>query len=68
MLTSIHLLDAEHIAIATVEKADIVLSWNFKHIVNIQKIKGFNSINLKEGYQLLEIRTPREVLLNEEKI
>ena len=57
-----HLLDAEHIAVATVEKADIVVSWNFKHIVNIHKIRGFNSVNLKEGYQLIEIRTPMEVI------
>lgn len=57
-----HLLDAEHIAIATVEKTDIVVSWNFKHIVNVHKIRGFNSVNLKEGYQLIEIRTPMEVI------
>ncbi|MBI5747483.1 MAG: PIN domain protein [Nitrospinae bacterium] len=57
-----HLLDAEHIAIATAEKADIVVSWNFKHIVNVHKIRGFNSVNLKEGYQLIEIRTPMEVI------
>jgi len=56
-----HFLDAEHIAIATVEKVDIVVSWNFKHIVNVHKIRGFNSVNLKEGYQLIEIRTPMEV-------
>ncbi|MBI5198658.1 MAG: PIN domain protein [Nitrospirae bacterium] len=57
-----HLLDAEHIAIATVEKVDIVVSWNFKHIVNVLKIRGFNSVNLKEGYQLIEIRSPMEVI------
>ncbi|MCK4765159.1 MAG: PIN domain protein [Candidatus Aminicenantes bacterium] len=67
VVTSKHLLDAEHIAIATVERVDILLSWNFKHIVNIHRIKGFNSINMKEGYQLLEIRTPREVIENERK-
>ncbi|MEK6590370.1 MAG: PIN domain protein [Nitrospinota bacterium] len=57
-----HFFDAEHIAIATVEKVDIVVSWNFKHIVNVHKIRGFNSVNLKEGYQLIEIRTPMEVI------
>jgi hypothetical protein len=41
-----HFLDAEHIAIATVEKVDIIVSWNFKHIVNVHKIRGFNSVNL----------------------
>jgi hypothetical protein len=57
-----HILDAEHIAIATVEKVDIIVSWNFKHIVNVHKIRGFNSVNLKEGYQLIDIRTPMEVI------
>jgi hypothetical protein len=57
-----HFLDAEHIAIATVEKVDIIVSWNFKHIVNVHKIRGFNSVNLKEGYQLIDIRPPMEVI------
>lgn len=52
--------DCLHIAIATLEKADLLVSWNFKHIVNIEKIHGFNSVNLKNGFQTLEIRNPRE--------
>ncbi|MCK4528453.1 PIN domain protein [candidate division WOR-3 bacterium] len=62
VISSEHFLDAEHIAIATVEGVDIVVSWNFRHIVNIKKIRGFNSVNIREGYQLLEIRTPMEVI------
>ena len=54
--------DALHIAIATVLEVDVLVSWNFKHIVNLNKIKLFNAVNLKEGYKLLEIRTPEEVL------
>lgn len=54
--------DAQHIAAATVHRADILVSWNFKHIVNLRRIHGFNSINLREEYPLLEIRTPREVV------
>ena len=54
--------DALHIAIAIISGVDVLVSWNFKHIVNLNKIKLFNSINLKEGYNLLEIRTPSEVL------
>jgi hypothetical protein len=54
--------DALHIAIATVVGVDVLVSWNFKHIVNLDKIKLFNSVNLKERYNLLEIRTPPEVL------
>jgi hypothetical protein len=44
----------------TINRADFLISWNFKHIVNIQRIRGYNSINLKNGYKLLEIRSPRE--------
>ena len=63
-----YLLDAEHIAIASIERVHILLSWNFKHIVNINRIRGYNSINLKYGYPTLEIRTPREVLDDAKKI
>lgn len=54
--------DALHIALATVNKVDVLVSWNFKHIVNIERIRLYNSINLKYGYPILEIRDPREVL------
>ena len=54
--------DALHIAIATVEHADVVVSWNFKHLVNLNRIKAFNAVNMREGYGAIEIRTPREVL------
>ena len=57
--------DALHIAVATVLKVDVLVSWNFKHIVNLDKIKLFNSVNLREGYCILEIRSPREVIENE---
>ena len=53
--------DCYHIAIATVLKADILVSWNFKHIVNIQRIHGYNAVNMMNGYQTIEIRNPREV-------
>jgi predicted nucleic acid-binding protein len=52
--------DCLHIALATINRADFLISWNFKHIVNVQRIIGYNSINLKKGYRLLEIRSPRE--------
>ncbi len=52
--------DCLHIALATINKADFLISWNFKHIVNVQRIRGYNSINIKNGYQSLEIRSPRE--------
>ena len=58
------LVDAEHIAIATINR--VLVSWNFRHIVNLQKIRGYNSVNLKYGYSLLEIRSPLEVITYEE--
>ena len=52
--------DCLHIAIATINHADFLISWNFKHIVNIQRIIGYNAVNIKMGYKQLEIRSPRE--------
>ena len=52
--------DCLHIALATINHADFLVSWNFKHIVNVDRIRGYNSINIKNGYKQLEIRSPRE--------
>ena len=54
--------DALHVALATAHTADIIVSWNFKHIVHVQKIRGFNAINLRHGFHAIEIRTPKEVV------
>jgi len=54
--------DCLHIAAATLNKADILVSWNFKHIVNLYRIRGYNSINLRMNYLSLEIRSPKEIL------
>jgi len=54
--------DATHVAAATVARADAIVSWNFRHIVNLDKIKGYNAVNLTRGYGLLVIVTPREVI------
>ena len=54
--------DARHIALATINNVDILASWNFKHIVNVARIHGYNAVNLKEGYHILEIRSPRDIL------
>ena len=58
--------DCLHIAIATINQADYLISWNFKHIVNVQRIRGYNAINLKNGYKLLEIRSPRDFVQYED--
>jgi len=59
--------DCFHIALATIHKADILVSWNFKHIVNVHKIRGYNSVNLKMGYPIIDIRSPKEIIDYEEK-
>jgi len=62
-----HIADAQHIAIASLERVDVLVSWNFKQIVNLERIHAFNSVNLKLGYPVLEIRSPREII-HEERI
>ena len=54
--------DAYHIALASANRVDCLVSWNFKHIVNYDKIKMFNAVNLRSGYPLIDIRSPLEFL------
>ena len=54
--------DAQHIAVATIARVDVLVSWNFKHIVNFRRIRLYNSVNLRQGYGIIDIRSPREVL------
>ncbi len=54
--------DALHVALATVCRTDLLVSWNFKHLVHLDRIRGFNAVNLREGYSTLEIRSPKEVV------
>jgi predicted nucleic acid-binding protein len=54
--------DCRHIAMATIYKVDVLASWNFKHIVNLDKIKGYNSVNLRLGYSMIEIRSPKDLV------
>jgi len=61
-----HLVDAQHIAIASIERVDVLVSWNFKQIVNLDRVHAFNAVNLKRGYPVLEIRSPREVVREKE--
>jgi hypothetical protein len=58
--------DALHIAVATIQKASVLASWNFKHIVNLDRIRQYNAVNIKKGYSMLEIRSPRELVKIEE--
>ena len=54
--------DCRHIAMATIYKVDVLVSWNFKHIVNLDRIKGYNSVNLRFGYSMIEIRSPKDLV------
>lgn len=65
VLTAKSETDAQHVALATVTRADAIVSWNFKHIVQLQKMKQYNQVNLSLGYGFLQIVTPKEVLPND---
>jgi hypothetical protein len=54
--------DCRHIALATINRVDVLASWNFKHIVNLDRIKGYNSVNLRLGYPMIEIRSPKDLI------
>jgi hypothetical protein len=58
--------DMLHIALATVFDVDVLVSWNFKHIVKLQKIQLFNAVNLEQGYKAIQIYSPREVATDEQ--
>ena len=58
--------DATHVAVATVARADAIVSWNFKHIVRLDKMKAYNQVNLMNGYGILTIISPKEVLIDED--
>ena len=53
--------DALHIALATVAGVDVLVSWNFRHIVRFDKIRLFNAVNIEQGYKPVQIYSPREV-------
>ncbi len=54
--------DCRHIALATINKVDVLASWNFKHIVNLDRIKGYNSVNLRLVYTIIEIRSQKDLI------
>ncbi len=58
--------DCFHIAMATINQVDILVSWNFKHIVNVKRIRGYNAVNMKLGYKTIDIRSPIEIIYNED--
>jgi len=59
--------DALHVAVATICQCRVIVSWNFKHIVNFQKIPLYNGVNLASGYGVVGIHSPQEVIAHEEE-
>jgi len=56
-----YLPDALHVALATTANASMIVSWNFRHIVNFQKIPLYNAVNTLKGYSSIAIYSPLEV-------
>lgn len=59
--------DMLHIALATIAEVDVLVSWNFKHIVRFDKIRSFNAVNIEQGYKPLTIYSPREVVIYDQE-
>jgi hypothetical protein len=57
-----HLGDCVHIAAATIYRAAVLVSWNFRHIVGLSRVRDYNIVNMKRGYPVLNIRSPREIV------
>ncbi len=57
--------DAVHVACATVAGADVIVSWNFRHIVNYDRIGKYNAVNVLQGYREIDIRSPAELVYGE---
>ncbi len=54
--------DARHVAICTIARVDYLVSWNFQHLVNVQREAGFNAVNLLQGYPSVRIVSPLELI------
>ena len=62
IVTEKSIQDALHVAIATIAECDLIVSWNFKHIVHYDKIPKYNAINILNGYKNIGIYSPLEVI------
>lgn len=65
ILTKKSIDDCQHIATAVVHGCDCIISWNFKHIVNVKTIRGVRAITNLEGYKQIEILSPSALLESE---
>lgn len=62
IVTEKSMLDALHVALASVSRCSMIVSWNFKHIVHFQKIPLYRAINATQGYAQIDIYSPLEVI------
>jgi len=60
--------DALHVAIATLAECDIIVSWNFRHMVHYDKKRKYNAVNALNGYGYVDILSPAEVIQYEEDV
>jgi len=67
VLSEKHSPDALHVAVATLSQASLIVSWNFKDIVNFQKIPMYNAVNTLHGYKEIAIYSPLEVVEYEDQ-
>ena len=59
--------DARHVAVCTVARIDYLVSWNFRHLVNVEREKGFNVVNLLQEYPALRIVNPLELIYGDKE-
>lgn len=59
--------DALHVALATVSRCRVIVSWKFRHIVNFNKIPLYNEVNAAAGHGGIAIHTPQEVIEHEDE-
>jgi hypothetical protein len=54
-IPALHENDARHVAVAAIHGIGVVVSWNFRHMVNVERKRKINSVNLREGVPLLDL-------------
>jgi hypothetical protein len=58
VVTARYMDDALHVAQASLARAEAIVSWNFKHLVNPAQVRAFNGVNVAKGYPMVVIVTP----------
>ena len=61
IFTAVMFNDALHVAVAVLERQDVLLSWNFKHLVNRRRRAMISEVNISKGLPTIEILAPPEI-------